>query len=111
MVEEAITSAYSLHGAVPMASSTLGACPSEPPRNAALLLSPDGPRLALRYDMRVPFAAWLARRAAAAVTVGGGGMGLMEGMRRYEVAWVRRCAAFCSSVCQLRTSRSALHET
>ena len=67
-VEQAITNVFSLHGAAPMASSTVGACPADPPRNAAVLLSPDGSRLALRYDMRTPFAAWLARRWAALST-------------------------------------------
>lgn len=62
-VEEAIVGVFSLHGAVPMASNTVGACPADPPRNAAVLLTSDGARLALRYDLRTPFAAWLSRRS------------------------------------------------
>lgn len=63
-VTEAITAVCSSHGAVHMASTTVGACPAEPPRNAAVLLSSDGPRLAIRYDLRTPFASWLASRSA-----------------------------------------------
>ena len=47
-----------------MVSNTLGICTGDnpAPRNAAVLLSPIGPRLALRYELRKPFATWLARR-------------------------------------------------
>jgi hypothetical protein len=45
---------------------------------APLLLAPSGERLALRHEMRRPFAAWLARQAAAAAQ----GELLGVGMRR-----------------------------
>lgn len=42
------------------------ACPQDDRAGAPLLLAPSGARLALRHEMRRPFAAWLARQAASA---------------------------------------------
>ena len=54
----------SCHGAVPMSSSLVGYARPETPNGAALLLDRSSSVLALRHEMRTPFAAWLARQAS-----------------------------------------------
>ena len=54
----------SRHGAVPMSSSLVGYAGAETPAGAALLLDRSSSVLALRHEMRTPFAAWLARQAS-----------------------------------------------
>ena len=77
----AARAAFSLRGAVRMASAGVGYAPPHPPPDAALSISAGGSLLCLRYEMRAPFAAWLARRAGAAGA---------DAVRRYEVGWVQR---------------------
>ena len=77
----AARAAFSLRGAVPMASAEVGYAPPAPPPDAALAISVGGSLQCARYEMRAPFAAWLARRAADPGA---------ECVRRFEVAWVRR---------------------
>jgi len=55
--------------------------PGAPPDTAALLAA-SGARLAARHEMRGPFAAWLARRAA---MLTGGDAAALDALRRYEV--------------------------
>ncbi len=63
------------------------------PRDAARFLSPAGVQVAMRYELRYPFAAWVAQQAALAVSgirpVGGAGGGVPDTFRRYEIAWVQ----------------------
>ena len=63
-----IRDVFGRHGAVPMSSASLGyITAAEAERGAAaVLLAPGGTRIALRHEMRQPFAAWLARQAAGA---------------------------------------------
>ena len=53
---------FAVHGAVPMASSAIGFRPSDMAPDAACLLDRSGAVLALRHELRAPFAAWLARQ-------------------------------------------------
>lgn len=46
-----------------MSSSLVGFAGAETPAGAALLLDRSSSVLALRHEMRTPFAAWLARQA------------------------------------------------
>ncbi|KAK9906778.1 hypothetical protein WJX75_007809 [Coccomyxa subellipsoidea] len=85
-VVDAIERVFEVHGAVPMDSSDVGFCPIDAPADIAAMLSTSGAQLAMRYELRAPFAAWLARQAAAGVR----SSAILEAMRRYEVAWVRR---------------------
>ena len=55
---------FRLHGAAPMASTGVGIAPTDFPPDAVSLLAPCGSPWGLRYDLRYPFAAWLARQAA-----------------------------------------------
>ncbi len=55
--------------------------PGAPPDTAALLAA-SGARLAARHEMRGPFAAWLARRAA---MLTGADAAALDALRRYEV--------------------------
>ena len=59
-----IKEVFRQHGATPMASSGVGMAPPDFPAEAVTLLAPDGSCWGLRYDLRYPFAAWLARQAA-----------------------------------------------
>lgn len=73
-------------------------------QDAVRLLAPSGAQVALRYEVRYPFAAWYAQQAALAAAgpygvMGAGGMGphhaslasaLERGMKRYEVCRVQR---------------------
>ncbi|KAK9811583.1 hypothetical protein WJX72_006503 [[Myrmecia] bisecta] len=86
MIMDVLKGVFSLHGAVPIASSEVGYASAEVPQDAARMLAPNGAQLALRYELRYPLAAWLARQAAA-VARGSGGL---EAMRLYQVAQVRR---------------------
>lgn len=52
----------SRHGAVPMSSSLVGFANDSTPASAATLLDRNSSVLALRHEMRGPFAAWLARQ-------------------------------------------------
>ena len=56
------------------------------------LLTPAGTKLALRYEMRQPFAEWVVAQVAAGAARGGAGALLLEGLRRFEVAGVQRRA-------------------
>ncbi|CAL8462314.1 g1847 [Coccomyxa elongata] len=85
-VVDVIQRVFEVHGAVPMDSTDIGFCPIDAPTDIAAMLSTSGARLAMRYELRAPFAAWLARQAAAGVR----SAAFLEAMRRYEVAWVRR---------------------
>lgn len=69
------------------------------PPDAVRLMPRTGPIVALRYELRYPFAAWLVRQAVEAAGAAGGmggGLGLAgagspkDSMRRYEVAHVQR---------------------
>lgn len=55
---------FRMHGASPMASCQLGFPPADFPADAVTLLAPCGAPWGLRYDLRYPFAAWLAHQAA-----------------------------------------------
>ena len=60
---EGMKEIFRLHGASPMASTAVGIAPTDFPSDAVTLLAPDGSPWGLRYDLRYPFAAWLARQA------------------------------------------------
>ena len=55
---------FRMHGASPMASCELGFPPADFPADAVSLLAPCGAPWGLRYDLRYPFASWLAHQAA-----------------------------------------------
>ena len=55
---------FRLNGATPMASTGVGIAPLDFPPDAVSMLASDGSPWGLRYDLRYPFAAWLARQAA-----------------------------------------------
>ena len=59
----AVKEVFHLHGATPMASTGLGVAPLDFPADAVSMLAADGSPWGLRYDLRYPFAAWLARQA------------------------------------------------
>ncbi len=61
---EGVKEVFRLHGATAMASRGVGIAPPDFPPDAVSLLAPDGSPWGLRYDLRYPFAAWLARQAA-----------------------------------------------
>lgn len=77
----ALQGAFTRHGAVPMNSWEIGP-PGPTTRHAVPVLSRSGNSLALRSELRRPFAVWVARQAAA------GSMGLIDGLRRCEIAQV-----------------------
>jgi len=111
---EVLCATFALHGAVPMgARRAAPACerpPSAPrasglkpsgggaggrnlgfrapgaPPDTAALLAASGARLAARHEMRGPFAAWLARRAA---MLTGADAAAVDALRRYEVGGPR----------------------
>ena len=64
VVMGAMKEVFHLHGATPMASTGLGIAPLDFPADAVSMLAADGSPWGLRYDLRYPFAAWLARQAA-----------------------------------------------
>ena len=53
-----------MHGATAMASSDLGFVPADFPGDAVSLVAPCGDLWGLRYDLRYPFASYLAHQAA-----------------------------------------------
>ena len=57
-----LTSVFGRHGAVPMSSAVIGFRDADTSANAAAFLDRSGAVLALRHEMRAPFAAWLARQ-------------------------------------------------
>lgn len=61
---ERIKEVFRMHGASAMASSDLGFVPADFPADAVSLLAPCGDLWGLRYDLRYPFASWLAHQAA-----------------------------------------------
>lgn len=63
-VLDKIKEVFRLHGATAMASSDLGFVPADFPGDAVSLLTPCGDLWGLRYDLRFPFASWLAHQAA-----------------------------------------------
>ena len=62
-VVDIVKAVFRQHGAAAMESAALGRAPEAPSPEAICLLSRDGTRLALRHELRRPFAAWLARQA------------------------------------------------
>ncbi|KAL0052345.1 hypothetical protein WJX82_000639 [Trebouxia sp. C0006] len=87
-VMEGMKEVFCLHGATPMASTGVGIAPLDFPPDAVSMLAADGSPWGLRYDLRYPFAAWLARQAALLGTSGAS----PDNLRRYEIAEVRRKA-------------------
>lgn len=63
-VIDGIKEVFKMHGATAMASSDLGFVPVDFPGDAVSLLAPCGDLWGLRYDLRFPFASWLAHQAA-----------------------------------------------
>ena len=63
-VTERMKEVFRMHGASAMASSDLGFVPADFPADAVTLLAPCGDLWGLKYDLRYPFAAWLAHQAA-----------------------------------------------
>ena len=55
---------FTLHGAVSTASLPVGFAQEGIAADAACMLSAGGAQLALRHELRQPFAQWLARQAA-----------------------------------------------
>jgi translation initiation factor 2-alpha kinase 4 len=76
----ALAAAWRARGAAETASAGLGYCPPDAPPDAVRLLDAAGAMLALRYELRAPFAAWLARH------------GVEGPLARCEVGAVRRRA-------------------
>ena len=64
LVTEGMKEVFRLHGASPMASTGVGLAPADWAPDAVSLLAPCGDPWGLRYDLRYPFVAWLARQAA-----------------------------------------------
>ena len=60
---EGMKEVFRLHGATPMASTGVGMAPADWAPDAVTLLAPCGDPWGLRYDLRYPFVAWLARQA------------------------------------------------
>uniref|UniRef100_A0A061SEW0 Eukaryotic translation initiation factor 2-alpha kinase 4 n=1 Tax=Tetraselmis sp. GSL018 TaxID=582737 RepID=A0A061SEW0_9CHLO len=89
-VTGAVKSVFESHGAVAMSSGLVGPAYPSMPRQAPRLLARSAGLLALRHEMRYPFAVWLADQAQGQRWTG-------EALRRYEIASVHRS-----------TSRSAL---
>lgn len=58
----AVKHVFGLHGAVSMASSSLGCATADLPEDAATFLSSTGLAITLRYDCRYPFALWVSER-------------------------------------------------
>jgi len=73
------------HGAVAMCSAEIGAPSPDQPNAAVQVLSRSGQQVALRHELRQPFAAWVVGQVAS-----GDGAALIEGFRRYELANVYR---------------------
>ena len=70
LVQHTIASVFSVHGAVRMSSHSFGVMTSitDAPPGMAVLLAHTGHRVALRYEMRRPFARWLAQQAERAAS-------------------------------------------
>lgn len=68
LVVDVMKEVFRLHGATPMASTGVGVAPAVWAPDAVSLLAPDGAPWGLRYDLRHPFVAWLARQAALLTT-------------------------------------------
>jgi serine/threonine protein kinase/histidyl-tRNA synthetase len=84
-VLSALRSSFTRHGAVSMASMEVGLATPDDPKTAAQVLSRGGERMALRYELRQPFIAWVVTQVTS-----GAGSALLEGFRRYEIADVHR---------------------
>ncbi|KXZ55244.1 hypothetical protein GPECTOR_3g384 [Gonium pectorale] len=97
-VVQVVRSAFECHGARSFYSSQVGyAYPGMAP-DAVRLLSPHGSLLALRHEMRYPFAVWLVQQAALAPMAGG-----LDTLRRYDISYVvrsGRARSLPSSYCQ-----------
>ncbi|KAG1662775.1 hypothetical protein FOA52_006801 [Chlamydomonas sp. UWO 241] len=92
-VVKAMRSVFELHGATAKASCVLGYAGRGLPQGAVRALTPAGGLLSARYEMRPPFASWLASHAAAAAAQWGlttGAVGSWESLKSYEVATVMR---------------------
>ena len=86
----AIRTTFAAHGAVAMHSNAVGLSMTTPPEDAVRLLGVSGEKLALRYESRLPFCAWLAFQAeASALGRRRDGLGI-EAMRRFEISRVHR---------------------
>jgi serine/threonine protein kinase/histidyl-tRNA synthetase len=81
----ALRSSFTRHGAVSMSSMEVGLATPDDPKTSAQVLSRGGERMALRYELRQPFIAWVASQVTS-----GAGSALLEGFRRYEIAGVHR---------------------
>ncbi|GFR39625.1 hypothetical protein Agub_g89, partial [Astrephomene gubernaculifera] len=96
-VIRAVRSSFECHGARSFYSSQVGyAYPGLAP-DAVRLLSPHGALLAMRHEMRYPFALWLVQQAAMAP------VGALDTLRRYDISYVMRCGrarSLPSSYCQ-----------
>ena len=70
LVVDGMKMVFRLHGAAPMASTGVGIAPplAEWAPDAVSLLAPCGDLWGLRYDLRYPFVAWLARQASLLTT-------------------------------------------
>lgn len=84
-VLNALRSSFNRHGAVSMSSMEVGLATPDDPKTAAQVLSRGGERMALRYELRQPFIAWVASQVTS-----GAGSALLEGFRRYEIAGIHR---------------------
>lgn len=68
LVIDSMKEVFGLHGATPMASIGVGVAPIDWAPDAVSLLGPCGEPWGLRYDLRYPFVAWLARQASLLTT-------------------------------------------
>ena len=68
LVVDGMKEVFGLHGASPMASTGMGVAPADWAPDAVSLLGPCGDPWGLRYDLRHPFVAWLARQASLLTT-------------------------------------------
>jgi translation initiation factor 2-alpha kinase 4 len=84
-VLNALRTSFNRHGAVSMFSMEIGLATPDDPKTAAQVLSRDGERMALRYELRQPFISWVASQVTS-----GAGSALLEGFKRYEIAGIHR---------------------
>ncbi|KAG2496142.1 hypothetical protein HYH03_005744 [Edaphochlamys debaryana] len=97
-VIRAVRTVFECHGARSFYSSQIGYVHPGLGPDAVRLLSPHGSLLALRHEMRLPFALWLAQQAAMAPAGGA-----LDTLRRYDISYVMRSGrarSLPSSFCQ-----------
>jgi len=108
-----LKSVLSRHGAVPMSSSLVGFTSPDTPPNAAVLLDRSAAVLALRHEMRGPFAAWLARQVPPLSPTPAPGTYILQSLIQQEACEIlisgldfRSIVSSCKSICDLHSTPS-----